>query len=84
MEKRNSGKYEYVPDVSRIMRQAGYSMDLMEILAEPVSAKADSDEVICTFIPAMRRSARSAFVSDGPRVGLPDERDANTGRSRRP
>lgn len=39
LEKRNSGKYEYVPDVSRIMRQAGFSMDLMEILAEPVSAK---------------------------------------------
>lgn len=39
MEKRNSEKYEYVPDVSHIMRQAGFSMDLIEILAEPFLQK---------------------------------------------
>ena len=54
MEKRNSGKYEYVPDVSHIMRQAGYSMDLMESLAEPVSAKAGrraSGRAEAAFVP---------------------------------
>ena len=43
MEKRNSGKYEYVPDVSRIMRQA-----------EPVSAKAGrraSGRAEAAFVP---------------------------------
>lgn len=60
MEKRNSGKYEYVPDVSRIMRQAGYSMDLMEILAEPFLQKPGGG------LPAARRlllSQRFSFIS---------------------
>lgn len=33
MERKND-KYEYIPDVSHIMKQAGYSMNLMEILAD--------------------------------------------------
>ena len=54
MLSRNSEKYEYVPDVSHIMRQAGFSMDLIEILAEPVSAKAGrkaSGSVEPAFVP---------------------------------
>lgn len=54
MEKRNSEKYEYVPDVSRIMQQAGFPMDLLEILAEPVSVKAGqgtSGSVEPVFVP---------------------------------
>jgi len=39
LEKTNNFKYEYVPDVSHIMGQAGYRMGLMEILAEPVYRK---------------------------------------------
>ena len=33
MERKND-KYEYIPDVSHIMKQAGYTMNLMEILAD--------------------------------------------------
>lgn len=54
MEKRNSEKYEYVPDVSHIMQQAGFPMDLLEILAEPVSVKAGrkaSGSVEPAFVP---------------------------------
>ncbi len=38
MEKQSDLKYEYVPDVSHIMGQAGYRMDLMAILSDPLFA----------------------------------------------
>ena len=39
MEKQNYAKYEYVPDVSHIMRHAGYDLDLMGILRDAEEAK---------------------------------------------
>ncbi len=43
MEKQNNLKYEYIPDVSHIMGQAGYRMNLMEILAEPMLVKSEKN-----------------------------------------
>lgn len=34
MEKQNFAKYEYIPDVSHIMRRAGYDLDLIGILRD--------------------------------------------------
>ena len=34
MEKQNFAKYEYLPDVSHIMRRAGYDLDLIGILRD--------------------------------------------------
>lgn len=34
MERQKPLKYEYVPDISHIMKQAGYRMGLLDILEE--------------------------------------------------
>ena len=54
MEKQNILKYEYIPDVSHIMGQAGYRMNLMEILAEPMLVKSEKNffhKVESNFVP---------------------------------
>ena len=54
MEKQNNLKYEYIPDVSHIMGQAGYRMNLMEILAEPMLVKSEKNffhKVESNFVP---------------------------------
>lgn len=49
MEKQNYIKYEYIPDVSHIMRRAGYDLDLIGILrdAEAVKAKKNNSSTNC-------------------------------------
>ena len=54
MEKQNNLKYEYIPDVSHIMGQAGYRMNLMEILAEHMLVKYEKNffhQVESNFVP---------------------------------
>ena len=43
-------KYEYLPDVRHIMKQAGYSIGLMEILNESVPVKKEENSEM-SFIP---------------------------------